>query len=116
MVMIQTMLVMKRTTGTALGRGRLSVAEAKARLSEVLRNVNAGPTVIHNRGRDAAVLLGVEAYERLIAAAGDRTTPMGAFLRDVEALEDRLGGGAELDVERAALTPHDPFGSGRRQR
>ena len=116
MVMMQTMLVMKRTIGTTPGVARLSVAEAKARLSEVLRNVDAGPTVIHNRGRDTAVLLGMKAYERLVAAAGDGTTPMTAFLRDVDALKDRLGGGVELDVDRVSLTPQDPFGPVGRKR
>lgn len=110
MVIMQTMMVMKQTIGTTPDVARLSVAEAKARLSEVLRNVDAGPTVIHNRGRDTAVLLGMEAYERLVAAAGDGATAMVAFLRDVDGLKARLGGGAELDVERASLTPQDPFG------
>lgn len=107
---------MKRTMKTTSHRGRVSVAEAKARLSEVLRNVEEGPTVIHNRGRDAAVLLGMEAYERLSAAAGEASTPTVAFLRDVAALQERLGGGAELAVERASLTPQDPFGPVRRER
>ena len=115
MVMMQTMLVMKRTISSASHRGRLSVAEAKARLSEVLRNVDAGPTVIHNRGRDAAVVLGMAEYERLVAAAGDGATAMAAFLRDVDGLKARLGGGAELEVERASLTPQDPFGAVRRK-
>lgn len=92
-----------------------SVAEAKARLSEILRNLEEGPTMIHNRGRDTAVLLGVEAYERLLARADDVPTPMAAFLADVGTLKDRLGGGADLQVERASLTPRDPFArAGRR--
>ena len=46
---------------------RLGVAEAKMRLSELLRDAAAGPTVIHSRGRDVAVVLAVEDYDRLTA-------------------------------------------------
>ena len=92
----------------------MSVAEAKAQLSEALRTVDDGPAVIHNRGRDIAVLLGVGAYQHLVAAADAVATPMAAFLRDVGSLKDRLGGGADRVVEPAALTVRDPFGRARR--
>jgi prevent-host-death family protein len=39
---------------------RLRVAEAKAKLSEAIRSVRSGPSIIHNRGRDVAVLIDVE--------------------------------------------------------
>ena len=92
---------------------RLSVAETKARLSEVLRSVERGPTVVHNRGRDVAVLLGIEEYERLRASA--ERTPMARFLDDTDALRARFGGGADLEIERLALAPRDPFTPGKRR-
>lgn len=114
MVNSQTMMVMKRTVNQAVDGHRLSVAEAKAHLSAALRTVDAGPTVIHRRGRDAAVLLGIDAYERLVADAGGAAEPTVAFLRDVAALKQRLGGGVELEVERATLVARDPFARSRR--
>ena len=40
-----------------------SAAEAKSKLSEVLREAAQGPTVIHSRGKDLAVVLAMEDYE-----------------------------------------------------
>ena len=113
MVIWKTIVVMKRTIKQP-GLRRLSVAEAKAGLSAALRTAADGPTVIHNRGRDAAVLLGIEAYTQLAGAAGDGETPMAAFLRDLAGLKARLGGGADFEPERVVLTPRDPFARTRR--
>lgn len=44
---------------------RVGVAEARSRLSEVLRDAAKGPTIIRSRGRDLAVLLALDEHEQL---------------------------------------------------
>jgi prevent-host-death family protein len=56
----------------APGGNRMGVADAKARLSAVLRRVADGPVVAHSRDRDVAVVLGVEDYDRLVSARTER--------------------------------------------
>jgi prevent-host-death family protein len=49
----------------------VSIAEAKNRLTELLREVERGvPVTISRRGRSVAVLIGEGEYERLRSAAG----------------------------------------------
>jgi prevent-host-death family protein len=95
------MMVMKKGTPMLSPRTRrLGVAEAKSKLSEVLRDAAQGPLVIHSRGRDLAVVLAIEDYERLMA---DQPAPAAggvAFLQRVEALKQRHGGGVPV---------YDPF-------
>lgn len=100
------------------GPRRVGVAEAKAKLSETLRSLDDGPIVIHSRGRDVAVLMDVQTYERIAAShdpSGDR--PGGAaFLFRVEELKARYGDGAEdFAPEPARVRPQDPFGGRRRK-
>lgn len=89
---------------------RLGVAEAKSRLSELLRDVAQGPTVIHSRGRDLAVVLAIEDYERLTATQEPSRAGGTEFLRRVETLKARYGGGVD-DFEPARLNfvPAQPF-------
>ncbi|MGE0314376.1 MAG: type II toxin-antitoxin system Phd/YefM family antitoxin [Lautropia sp.] len=48
-----------------------SVHEAKARFSELIRQARyAGPQVVTVHGKDAAVVLGIDAYERLLGTRG----------------------------------------------
>jgi len=72
----------------------LGVAEAKSKLSEVLRDTASGPTIIHSRGRDLAVL-GIEEYENLVAEGRGGGGTGGAFLNRLEAVKRRHGGGVE---------------------
>jgi len=102
------MMVMKKVIKRPLAR-RLSVAEAKAELSAALRAASDVPTVIHSRGRDLAVLLGIDAYQRLVALNDERESRVKQFLDDVAVLKERLGGGAELGIEAATFAPRDPF-------
>lgn len=89
---------------------RLGVAEAKSRLSEVLRDVSQGPTVIHSRGRDLAVVLAIEDYERLTAGQQSQNAGGAVFLQRVEALKQRYGGGVgDFEPARLDFTPVDPF-------
>jgi prevent-host-death family protein len=89
---------------------RLGVAEAKSKLSEVLRDAAQGPLVIHSRGRDLAVVLAVEEYERLTAGQQPSRAGGSAFLQRVEALKLRHDGGVD-DFEPARLdfVPANPF-------
>jgi prevent-host-death family protein len=89
---------------------RLGVAEAKSKLSEVLRDAAQGPLVIHSRGRDLAVVLGMEEYERLTSGQQPARAGGSEFLQRVEALKLRHDGGVD-DFEPARLdfVPVDPF-------
>lgn len=89
---------------------RLGVAEAKSKLSEVLRDVAQGPTIIHSRGRDLAVVLAIEDYERLTAGQQPQNAGGAAFLQRIEALKQRYGGGAsDFEPTRLDFVPADPF-------
>ncbi len=103
------MVMIKDTWKPEQTTRRLGVAEAKSKLSEVLRDAASGPTFIHNRGKDLAVILSVEEYERL--AGADRTASTGgaAILRRVEALKERFGGGFDFDPPRLDFKPAEPF-------
>lgn len=68
------------------------MAEAKAKLSQTVRRVTDGPVVIHNRGRDVAVLVAVDEFERLPGRSGGGGQ---AFLSQLEALKARHGGGVD---------------------
>ena len=106
---------MKRTIRD-LGFGqrakRLNVSEAKAKLSQALRDLEGSPTIIHNRGRDVAVLMSIDDYERFAASTGAPT--MRSFLETVDGLKNKFGGGAELSLERMSFVPRDPFGTTKR--
>ena len=107
-------MVMKKTTSidaSAVGRRRrLGVADAKMRLSELVRQAADGPTIIHNRGRDLAVILGVDEYDRLIAERGAIQGGGAQFLDRVDALKRRHGGGAEgFEPARLDFTAGNPF-------
>ena len=107
MVMKQTKPVAARVLHRRL---RLGVAEAKMRLSELLRQAADGPTIIHSRGRDLAVVLAVEEYDRLIAERGTVQGGGAQFLDRVAALRTRHGGGVEgFAPARLDLTPENPF-------
>src|SRR5436309_5442903 len=89
---------------------RLGVAEAKSKLSEVLRDAAQGPLVIHSRGRDVAVVLAIEEYERLTAGQEPSRAGGSAFLQRVEALKLRHGGGvSDFEPARLDFVPADPF-------
>ena len=88
---------------------RLGVAEAKSTLSELLREAAQGPTVIHSRGRDLAVVLAIEDYERLTADQHLQNAGGAAFLQRVEAVKHRHGGGADFEPARLDFVPVEPF-------
>ena len=88
---------------------RLGVAEAKSKLSEVLRDAAQGPLVIHSRGRDLAVVLAIEEYERLTAGQQPPRAGGPAFLQRIEALKLRHDGGvSDFEPTRLDLS-NDPL-------
>ena len=115
------MMVMKRVTrqkpsspDTVRPR-RLSVAEAKAKLSEALRSIRSGPLIIHNRGRDVAVLIDIEQYDQLIdeQRASTAQTPARSFLHRLDEIKRLHGGGVDgFEPSRIDYRPRKPF-SGR---
>jgi prevent-host-death family protein len=92
---------------------RLGVAEAKAHLSEVLRGLAQAPIIIHSRGRDVAVLVDVQTYERL-AGSADSGGAGAAFVEAVEAVRNRFGGGVAFDPTPAKLSTRQVFTTRRR--
>src|SRR5438128_600150 len=78
------LMVMKRATP------RYSVAEAKARLSQLLRESRGRLAVIHKRGHDVAVVLSMAEYERLRERAG--VSPRKRWLAELAEWRARTGG------------------------
>ena len=104
-------MVMKRSSlASHPPSRRVGVAEAKSKLSEVLREAAQGPMVIHSRGRDLAVVLAIEDYERLTAGQQSSGASGAAFLQRVEAVKQRHGGGvSDFAPPRLDFLPADPF-------
>jgi prevent-host-death family protein len=104
---------MKRTIVPApvpvLRARRLSVSEAKAKLSEALHSLEQGPTIVHNRGRDIAVLVGIDEYSNLVGSQLSGLGSIRGFLAAVEELKRERGGGVDFDPEEIKIQPHDPF-------
>lgn len=92
---------------------RIGVAEAKSELSRVLREVSSGPVVIHSRGRDLAVLVGIDEYEREHASPPTSVTL--DLLARIDQLKRELGGGADLKTEPVDYEPLNPFRRARSQ-
>ncbi len=90
------------------GRRAWQVAEAKAKLSELLQEAASGPQVIERRGTPIAVVLGISAYAAATAQlhASSAESRMRLFLEHSAALRAR--GGVALRVERRAPRP-SPF-------
>jgi prevent-host-death family protein len=89
-----------------------TVADAKARLSEVLHDAERGPQVIKNRGREVAVVLGMEEYLSL-KASDERAAPasrLHGFLRLSEAIRSEGGATLALPRRRARRSPFSGSG------
>jgi prevent-host-death family protein len=108
-------MVMEQIPQPSLRTRRLGVAEAKSKLSEVLREASNGPTIIHSRGKDLAVVLSMDDYERLVAEQPQEAGGA-AFLSRVEELKRRHGGGvSNFQPARLAFVPAEPFAAGRKR-
>jgi prevent-host-death family protein len=79
-----------------------SVAEARARLSQVIQEATREPQVLDNRGRPVAVVVGVEAWEAF--ERWRRTNPartMAAAVAEIQTLCDDAGYDLELAPREA---------------
>ena len=79
------------------GHDAWSVAEAKARLSEVIDRAQGEPQVITRNGKPSAIVVSVEEWAR-------KTTRKGTL---AEFLLNSPLRGAELDIDRQRDDPHD---------
>lgn len=94
---------------------RVGVAEAKAHFADVVRAAGERRTIIQRRGKDVAVVLGVDELARLDAARATETA--GArLLAALARVRRRHGGVDDFEPERAVLTPQDPFAGKARRR
>ena len=85
--------------GSRLSRTRWKLEDAKARFSEVVRLARSeGPQRVTVRGKDAVVVIAVEALEKLLPAETPRQNLV-EFLQSVDL--------AELDVTRDRDTGRD---------
>lgn len=111
------MVMIKVTQVSRVPRAsRMGVAQAKAKLSGVLRNIEQAPVVIHSRGRDVGALIDMNTYERIVAANDTGIRPGGqAFVAQVERLKRRYGPGVkDFAPAPAVIAPIDPFAAERR--
>lgn len=93
---------------------RINVSQAKSQLSEVLRALDAGPTIIHNRGRDVGVLVSVAEYERLVEAGGEPgAATVHTFLNAIGELKASYGGGVDFSPARARFGIRNLFAAGK---
>jgi prevent-host-death family protein len=97
-------MVMNATLVTMSAHG-WSIAEAKAELSRLVREAQAAPQVIENRGEAVAVVLSLEEYQALKAATL-RADRWRAALAVSAAVRD--DGGADLEIAPRAARP-SPF-------
>jgi prevent-host-death family protein len=84
-------------------RGHWSVADAKAKLSELMEEARSRPQTIERRGRPLVVVVSIEQFEDSDDAARWRR-----FVRT--SAEIRAGGGADLRVPRRTRR-RTPFAS-----
>jgi prevent-host-death family protein len=76
-----------------------SVAEAKQRLSEVLRNAAKEPQMIENRSRPVAVVVAVDAFEEFEAwRVQHKTRSVGEAFAELRSLA--AGSGYRLELPR----------------
>src|SRR5262245_57604819 len=90
-----------------------SIADAKARFSELVLQVRERPQRVTKRGRDVAVVIAPDEYERLQKAA-DRgaNQPMRAFLDAAAALRAGEDLGLTLPPRKRKKGRPDPFRGG----
>ena len=91
---------------------RVGVAEAKSQLPEILRTAERRRTIIQRRGRDVAVVIGIDELRRLEEAGGGAT--VGArFLALLARWRERTGGVEGFEPARASFVPEEPFAASR---
>ena len=86
-----------------------SVAEAKAKLSEVLASSRDAPQTIRSRGVDVAVVVSVAELSRLQRAAEAKPTPMVDFLSTTRAMKSAGSLQLRLPKRRVGAPRTSPF-------
>ena len=92
----------------------LGVAEAKAQFAAIVRDASERRTIIQRRGKDVAVVLGVDELHRL-EQAGVGATDGARVLAAMARWRSRTGGVEGFDPEPARIVPAEPFATGRRR-
>lgn len=91
---------------------RVGVAGAKAQLAAIVRAAPTRRTIIQRRGKDAAVVIGIEELHRLEARSEGETDGARVLTR-LAAWRDRTSGVEGFEPEPAAIVAADPFSPGR---
>lgn len=89
-----------------------SIADAKARFSELVLRVRESPQRVTKRGREVAVVIGADEYARLLRAT-ERSDhqPMRAFLEAAEGIRAGSDLGLTAPARRRVRGRRDPFES-----
>jgi len=92
-----------------------SIADAKARFSELVLQVREGPQHVTKRGHEVAIVIAPADYERLKRSAeqGDDLHPMRAFLKATDTLRGGEDLGLTLPPRKRRKARPDPFGTDR---
>lgn len=89
---------------------RLGIAETKSHLAEIVREAASRRTIIQRRGRDVAVVIGVEELARL-ERAGDGATAGAQLLARLARVKERYGAVDDFAPGRASIEPLEVFAS-----
>lgn len=87
---------------------RVGVAEAKARFAEVVGNADKRRTIIQRRGKDVAVVIGIDELARL-EEAGRGATAGTRLLARLERVKASAGVALDFEPARVDFAPRDPF-------
>lgn len=86
----------------------VGVAEAKAQFARIVHDASERRTIIQRRGRDVAVVLGIDELRRL-ERAGEGATEGARVLAAVARWREKTGGVEGFAPEPASLIPENPF-------
>lgn len=93
-----------RATVGAKPLRRVGVAEAKAHFADLLREADTTATVIHNRGRDVAVVLSMSDYARLTSGVANLAPAGQQLIRALLKWHDDVGG-VDFEPEQIRVKP-----------
>jgi prevent-host-death family protein len=94
---------------------RVGVAEAKARFAELVAGVDQRRTIIQRRGKDVAVVIGIEELARLEEAGRGATAGLRLLAR-LDEVKAVAGVALDFEPERIAYPLRDPFAAPARKR
>jgi prevent-host-death family protein len=91
---------------------RVGVAEAKARFAQLVASADKRRTIIQRRGKDVAVVIGVDELARLEDATRGATAGARLLAR-LDVVKARAGGDLSFEPERIRYPERDPFATKR---